>query len=45
MSAVLPIVDAASLPELPEERLHDGHGRVITDLRLSVTDRCNYRCV
>ncbi|MCP3905479.1 MAG: GTP 3',8-cyclase MoaA [Planctomycetes bacterium] len=26
-------------------RLHDAHGRVIRDLRLSVTDRCNYRCV
>jgi cyclic pyranopterin phosphate synthase len=26
-------------------RLRDGHGRAITDLRLSVTDRCNYRCV
>ena len=22
----------------------DGHGRVIGDLRLSVTDRCNFRC-
>jgi cyclic pyranopterin phosphate synthase len=24
--------------------LHDGHGRQIGDLRLSVTDRCNFRC-
>src|SRR5688500_8987229 len=24
--------------------LQDGHGRVIEDLRLSVTDRCNFRC-
>ena len=24
--------------------LHDGHGRRIEDLRLSVTDRCNFRC-
>ena len=24
--------------------LVDGHGRRITDLRLSVTDRCNFRC-
>ena len=24
--------------------LHDGHGRQITDLRVSVTDRCNFRC-
>ncbi|HVG26750.1 MAG TPA: GTP 3',8-cyclase MoaA [Acidobacteriaceae bacterium] len=28
-----------------EDRLRDRHGRAITDLRLSVTDRCNYRCV
>ena len=27
------------------ERLRDGLGRAITDLRLSITDRCNYRCV
>jgi cyclic pyranopterin phosphate synthase len=26
-------------------RLRDRHGRAITDLRLSVTDRCNYKCV
>ncbi|HLI04755.1 MAG TPA: GTP 3',8-cyclase MoaA [Terracidiphilus sp.] len=26
-------------------RLTDGHGRVIHDLRVSITDRCNYRCV
>ena len=26
-------------------RLRDSHGRAITDLRLSVTDRCNYKCV
>ncbi|HEX8959698.1 MAG TPA: GTP 3',8-cyclase MoaA [Solirubrobacterales bacterium] len=24
--------------------LHDGHGRRISDLRISVTDRCNFRC-
>jgi cyclic pyranopterin phosphate synthase len=24
--------------------LHDGHGRLISDLRVSVTDRCNFRC-
>jgi cyclic pyranopterin phosphate synthase len=27
------------------ERLIDKHGRAITDLRISVTDRCNYKCV
>ena len=26
-------------------RLFDKHGRAITDLRVSVTDRCNYKCV
>src|ERR1700759_4461023 len=26
------------------EILRDGHGRVIGDLRVSVTDRCNFRC-
>jgi GTP 3',8-cyclase len=29
----------------PGERLRDSHSRAITDLRVSVTDRCNYRCV
>ena len=24
--------------------LQDGHGRLISDLRVSVTDRCNFRC-
>ena len=28
-----------------ESRLRDKYGRVITDLRVSVTDRCNYKCV
>ncbi|MGC2161235.1 MAG: GTP 3',8-cyclase MoaA [Silvibacterium sp.] len=28
-----------------EGLLTDSHGRAITDLRVSVTDRCNYRCV
>ena len=38
---------ACALGGLPaqEERLRDRHGRAITDLRLSVTDRCNFRCV
>src|SRR5690348_18251591 len=26
------------------EPLRDGHGRLIGDLRVSVTDRCNLRC-
>jgi cyclic pyranopterin phosphate synthase len=28
-----------------QRRLRDSHGRAITDLRVSVTDRCNYKCV
>jgi cyclic pyranopterin phosphate synthase len=31
-------------PQLPG-RLRDKFGRAITDLRVSVTDRCNYKCV
>ncbi len=34
------IVRVAVLPEL----LHDAHGRRVSDLRVSVTDRCNFRC-
>jgi cyclic pyranopterin phosphate synthase len=29
----------------PDARLTDSHGRVIHDLRVSITDRCNYKCV
>jgi cyclic pyranopterin phosphate synthase len=29
----------------PQGRLRDKFGRAITDLRVSVTDRCNYKCV
>src|SRR3979411_8028 len=28
-----------------ERRLVDSYGRRISDLRISVTDRCNFRCV
>lgn len=31
--------------EDPVSRLEDAHGRVIDYLRVSVTDRCNFRCV
>lgn len=45
--APLPPGRTEGLPGLErvEERLRDSHGRAITDLRLSVTDRCNFRCV
>jgi len=40
---------AASLSAMPElatyPQLTDSHGRVIHDLRVSITDRCNYKCV
>jgi GTP 3',8-cyclase len=29
---------------MERDQLRDGHGRTIGDLRLSVTDRCNFRC-
>ena len=49
-STFLTIRDAAAATPLPHSesgpaRLRDSHGRVISDLRVSVTDRCNYRCV
>jgi cyclic pyranopterin phosphate synthase len=46
MATAFPILDAVS-PSLPASSaaLRDSHGRAITDLRVSVTDRCNYRCV
>jgi len=31
--------------ETYQPRLTDSHGRVIHDLRVSITDRCNYKCV
>ena len=34
--------EALAVPEAP---LRDRFNRAITDLRLSVTDRCNYRCI
>jgi GTP 3',8-cyclase len=43
-SQAIPTAAAPAL--LPgAQRLIDSHGRAITDLRVSVTDRCNYRCV
>jgi GTP 3',8-cyclase len=29
----------------PDARLIDSYGRVIHDLRVSITDRCNYKCI
>lgn len=50
-SSLLPILEPTKLQEpvdgdlTGELRLRDGHNRALTDLRLSVTDRCNYKCV
>jgi GTP 3',8-cyclase len=45
MASVLPIPPVLPAPLHTEERLRDRFGRAITDLRVAVTDRCNYRCV
>ena len=42
-SAVL--INPPEFPIAQPSRLRDSFGRAITDLRVSVTDRCNYRCV
>ena len=36
---------SARAPEDRAARLTDSLGRVIHDLRVSITDRCNYKCV
>src|SRR6266498_2176676 len=38
------IAQVATLGAMALEPLLDGHGRRIADLRVSVTDRCNFRC-
>ncbi len=35
----------SALAEMGTARLTDSYGRVIHDLRVSITDRCNYKCV
>ncbi|GAA3759918.1 GTP 3',8-cyclase MoaA [Terriglobus aquaticus] len=39
------VVTPIPLPAAEPQRLQDRFGRVMTDLRVSITDRCNYRCV
>jgi cyclic pyranopterin phosphate synthase len=36
---------AISMPVSESAGLTDRHGRAITDLRVAITDRCNYKCV
>jgi cyclic pyranopterin phosphate synthase len=52
MKKVIPLVSAASrasapaaVPAFAGGRLADTRGRPMRDLRISVTDRCNFRCV
>jgi len=52
MATISPSIPVGGEPAVAESmdysapsRLRDSFGRAITDLRLSVTDRCNYRCV
>ena len=44
MAVSIPSFDLRQEQQAPA-RLIDKHGRAITDLRVSVTDRCNYKCV
>jgi len=39
------VVGSIAAPQASATRLRDSFGRTITDLRISITDRCNYRCV
>ena len=52
MSALIPLQNLAPARRLPIEgrgplpaQLVDGFGRVHNNLRISITDRCNFRCV
>jgi cyclic pyranopterin phosphate synthase len=54
MTMFQPLIQLAPAPALPRpdedrsqlpERLVDEYGRVVKNLRLSITDRCNFRCV
>jgi GTP 3',8-cyclase len=40
-----PVLKPMESPAQTHGRLRDRFGRAITDLRVSVTDRCNYKCV
>ncbi len=39
------VLEPVEEPLRTQGRLRDKFGRAITDLRVSVTDRCNYKCV
>src|ERR1700685_1782675 len=42
MAAASPILAQSTTAHT---RLTDSHGRIIHDLRVSITDRCNYKCI
>ncbi len=39
-----PVPEVPDQPQPPTGRLADRRGRRLHDLRISVTDRCNFRC-
>jgi len=43
--ATVPELVSVPTPASSLSSLTDSHGRRITDLRVSITDRCNYKCV
>lgn len=45
VAQIIPEIATVPPPLGAEGRLRDSFGRAITDLRVAVTDRCNYRCV
>jgi len=42
---IAPFLPSERFSSPAEDRLRDSHDRAITDLRISVPDRCNYKCV
>lgn len=40
-----PVADERAIPRFGERKTRDAYGRPITYLRISLTDRCNLRCV
>ena len=48
-STTIPIYTSDARPAMPayatDEPAHDGFGRRINYMRISLTDRCNFRCV
>jgi cyclic pyranopterin phosphate synthase len=45
MGSAAAVLESAEDASEQRRRLRDRFGRAITDLRVSVTDRCNYKCV